>query len=88
MVTMNISLPEKMKAWVEEQAETGKYSNSSDLVRDLIRREQIKTEKIAHLQKLLVEGITSGRGKMTKAELLRSARDQAKANMGAGLAAE
>ena len=88
MVTMNISLPEKMKAWVEEQAETGKYSNSSDLVRDLIRREQIKAEKIAQLQKLLVEGITSGRGKMTKAELLQSARDQANANMGAGMAAE
>ncbi|HTN39585.1 MAG TPA: hypothetical protein VLZ84_00450 [Asticcacaulis sp.] len=40
MATMNISLPEQMKAWAENQAETGKYSNTSDYVRDLIRRDQ------------------------------------------------
>jgi antitoxin ParD1/3/4 len=37
MATMNISLRDAMKAWVEAQAETGKYSNSSDFIRDLIR---------------------------------------------------
>ena len=42
MVTMNISLPEQMKAWVEAQSESGTYSNSSDFVRDLIRREQVR----------------------------------------------
>jgi len=35
---MNISLPASMKAWVEEQTRTGRYGNSSDVVRDLIRR--------------------------------------------------
>ena len=38
MATMNISLPEEMKAWVEEQASSGRYSSSSDVVRDLVRR--------------------------------------------------
>ena len=88
MATMNISLPEQMKEWVEAQTTDGRYSNSSDFVRDLIRREQMKAEKIAQLQKLLVEGIESGRGTMTKAELLQSARDQARANLGTGMAAE
>jgi antitoxin ParD1/3/4 len=40
MATMNISLPDQMKEWVEAQAETGRYSNASDYVRDLIRRDQ------------------------------------------------
>ena len=40
MATMNISLSEQMKAWAESQAGTGKYSNTSDYVRDLIRRDQ------------------------------------------------
>jgi antitoxin ParD1/3/4 len=66
MAMMNISLPEQMKAWVEKQSEAGQYSNSSDFARDLIRREQIKAEKIAHVQRMVTEGIQSGVGTMTK----------------------
>ena len=77
MATMNISLPEKMKEWVEAQTTDGRYSNSSDYVRDLIRKEQIKAEKIAHLQALLDEGIASGPGEMTKEELRQSAIEYA-----------
>ncbi len=60
MATMNISLPDQMKAWVEAQTEDGKYANSSDLIRDLIRREQIKQEKIAALNEKIEEGLASG----------------------------
>lgn len=55
MATMNISLPDPMKQWVEAQAETGRYSNVSDYVRDLIRREQDRNDKIAHMQRLVDE---------------------------------
>jgi len=44
--TMNISLPDQMKDWVERQTEGGRYSNSSDYVRDLIRRDQARAEQI------------------------------------------
>ena len=60
MATMNISLPDQMKAWVEAQSADGRYSNSSDYVRDLIRREQIRAEKIANMQRLVDEGRASG----------------------------
>jgi antitoxin ParD1/3/4 len=60
MATMNISLPDQMKAWVEAQSEDGKYSNSSDYVRDLIRREQIRAEKIAKFQHSVDEARASG----------------------------
>lgn len=60
MATMNISLPEPMKQWVEAQTADGRYANSSDVVRDLIRREQIKAEKIAHWQRLVDEARASG----------------------------
>lgn len=40
MATMNISLPDQMKEWVERRAATGRYSNSSDVLRDLIRDAQ------------------------------------------------
>lgn len=60
MATMNISLPDQMKQWVEEQTRDGRYANSSDVVRDLIRREQIKAEKIAHMQRLVDEARAGG----------------------------
>ncbi|AXE63124.1 addiction module antidote protein [Hyphomonas polymorpha PS728] len=60
MATMNISLPDQMKAWVEAQSADGKYANSSDLIRDLIRREQIKQEKIAALNERIEEAYASG----------------------------
>lgn len=60
MATMNISLPDQMKTWVEAQTEDGKYANSSDVIRDLIRREQIKQEKIAALNEKIEEGFASG----------------------------
>lgn len=60
MATMNVSLPEPMKEWVEAQAQTGRYANASDYVRDLIRRDQERMHKIAALQMLITEGLESG----------------------------
>ena len=47
MVTMNVSLPGPMKDWVETQVKMGRYSNASDYVRALIRRDQARNDKIA-----------------------------------------
>ena len=76
MATMNISLPEQMKAWVEAQSEDGKYSNSSDYVRDLIRRERLRREKIANMQAMVDEGFASGVSTLTMEELFASAKEQ------------
>jgi len=52
MATMNISLPDQMKNWVEDQTQLGRYSNASDYIRDLIRRDQERNDKIGYMQKL------------------------------------
>jgi antitoxin ParD1/3/4 len=60
MATMNVSLPAPMKDWVETQTKTGRYANASDYVRDLIRRDQEKADKITHWNRLIEEGLKSG----------------------------
>ena len=60
MATMNVSLPEQMKSWVEQQSEGGRFSNSSDYVRDLIRRDQERGVVIAELQTAIDAGLNSG----------------------------
>ena len=60
MATMNVSLPEPMKAWVERQAESGHYGNASDYIRDLIRKDQERRQAVAVLQAAITEGLSSG----------------------------
>lgn len=60
MATMNVSLPDPMKTWVETQTRDGRYSNSSDYVRDLIRRDQARQQAIQQLQGLVDDGLASG----------------------------
>ena len=61
MATMNVSLPDSMKAWVESQTENGQYSNASDYIRDLIRKDQERRNAIAILQAAITEGVESGK---------------------------
>jgi len=69
MATMNVSLPDAMKAWVEERSRSGRFSNASDYVRDLIRRDQDRAAKIAQIQALVDEAVTSGEGQRTMDEI-------------------
>lgn len=78
MATMNVSLPDPMKDWVEQQTKGGRYSNASDYVRDLIRRDQDREDKIARMQALVTEGLESGPGSRTMAELRDAARAEVK----------
>ena len=57
---MKVPLPDPMRAWGEAQTEGGRYSNASDYVRDLIRRDPDRQQAIAELQQLVDEGIASG----------------------------
>jgi antitoxin ParD1/3/4 len=78
MSTMNISLPEGLKSFVDEQVETRGYGTSSEYVRDLIRKDQDRQR----LRAMLVEGATSKPGRpVNKAhfdDLRRRARGKAK----------
>lgn len=55
MGTMNISLPDSLRAFVDEQVAERGYSTSSEYVRELIRKDQERQ----HLRALLVAGASS-----------------------------
>jgi antitoxin ParD1/3/4 len=59
MTTMNISLPENLKGFVDSQVQTGGYSTSSEYIRELIREDQ-KKKLEQRLSLLLLEGMQSG----------------------------
>ncbi len=59
MTTMNISLPEALKLFIDTQVRVGGYSTSSEYVRELVREDQRKKLE-QRLSLLLLEGFESG----------------------------
>jgi antitoxin ParD1/3/4 len=55
MSTMNISLPESLKSFVDEQVNSRGFGTSSEHVRELIRKDQ---ERL-HLRGLMLAGASS-----------------------------
>lgn len=60
MATMNGSLPDPMKDWVESRTRDGRFSNASGYVRHVIRRDQERQAAIAALQAEITAGIENG----------------------------
>lgn len=77
MATMNISLTDPLKQFVDEEVSQGGYSSTSDYVRDLIRqRQRQKAEEL--LRRLIAEGLASGpSAPVTSAAFERMRRDLA-----------
>lgn len=55
MSTMNISLPEALRSFVDSQVSEGDYTSSSEYVRDLLRREQDRVR----LRRMILDGMES-----------------------------
>ncbi len=72
MTTMNVSLPEELKTFVDERVGSDGYGSTSEYVRDLIRRDRERK----HLRTLILEGADSGPGVTADSEYFASARDR------------
>lgn len=74
MATMNVSIPDLMWEWVEAQVESGVYSNASNYIRDLIRRDQEYKDKREALVRALEAGKKSGVSKRTIDEIWKDVK--------------
>jgi len=67
--TINISIPDSMKAEVEEIIATEGYGNTSEFFRDLVR-DYLKRRHERRLEQMLLEGLRSGEATpLTKADM-------------------
>lgn len=60
MAQMNISIPDKLKGWAESRVAEGRYSSTSDFIRDLVRRDQEREEMLQRLRAAIDAGRASG----------------------------
>lgn len=81
MQSMNISLPDPLKKFVDGQIAEGRYSSVSEYVRELIRADE-KRKAEDRLEALLLEGLNTEETALTK-EDWRAIRKEALAKIGA-----
>jgi antitoxin ParD1/3/4 len=72
MSTMNISLPDSLKAFVDNQVTEGGYGTSSEYVRELIRADQDRRQ----LRTLLLQGATSAPAEVASAKYFTALRQR------------
>lgn len=70
---MNISLPEHLKEYVDEQVASGKYTSASEYVRELVRLDQ-KSREREKLEKQVLEGLHSGEAQEVTPEMWEELR--------------
>ncbi len=79
MQSMNISLPDPLKQFVDGQIAQGRYSSVSEYVRELIRADE-KRKAEEHLEARLLEGLNSPESELTPADW-RAIRTEALAKL-------
>ena len=66
-LTMSFALPETMRSYIDERVKSGSYGNTSEYLRDLIRRDQ-QAQAAQRLRALIEEGLQSGPGRALGAD--------------------
>ena len=72
MSQLNVSIPPALRSWIDHRLAEGRYSSASDLVRDLLRRDQESAaDETEWLRALIAEGLASGVVEKEASEVLR-----------------
>ena len=59
-VRKTITVTDQQDSWIKAQIDAGHYTNDSEYIRDLIRREQARSAEIESIRLALIEGESSG----------------------------
>lgn len=60
VIRKTITFTEKQDKWIKSRITTGEYTNDSEYIRDLVRRDQAKNAKFSVLKAAITEGMESG----------------------------
>ncbi len=73
---MSFALPESMRSYIDSRVSDGSYGNTSEYLRELIRRDQDEQAALK-LQNLIAEGLASGSSRELTDEVVEELRERA-----------
>jgi antitoxin ParD1/3/4 len=74
--TMSFALPENMRAYIDSRVSDGNYGNTSEYLRELIRRDQ-QEQAAQRLRDLIADGLASGEGREATNDVIAELRERA-----------
>ena len=77
--TMSFALPENMREYIDARVSDGNYGNTSEYLRELIRRDQHE-QAAQRLRDLIADGLASGGGRDVTDEIIADLRERALGN--------
>lgn len=73
---MSFALPESLRLYIDARVRSGEYGNTSEYLRDLIRRDQ-QDQAARRLRELITDGLESGPGMPLATRRIAELREQA-----------
>lgn len=77
---MSFALPEALRTYIDERVRSGQYGNTSEYLRDLIRRDQEEQAR-KQLRELIEQGLKSGPGRALTPKVVTELRSRALGKM-------
>lgn len=75
-VRKTITLSDNQDAWIKTQIASGNFTNDSEYIRDLVRRDQEGQGKLANLKQAITEGLDSGISDLSLDEIWQAAEQR------------
>jgi len=76
-VRKTITLSESQDAWIKSQIARGAFTNDSEYIRDLVKRDQSQEDRLATLRAAIAEGLDSGTSDKSLDDIWSAAEDRA-----------
>ena len=70
LVKKSVTVTQTQDQWIKAQLERGDYANESEVIRDLIRKEQARSAELDRLRHALIRGEESGRSRLSPRQVL------------------
>ncbi len=75
-IRKSITFTQQQDLWIKQQVEKGDYTNDSEYLRDLVRKDQAEQQKLEELRAAVQEGLDSGISNKTVEQIWKEAEER------------
>ncbi len=79
-IRKTITFTEKQVKWIKSRITAGEFTNDSEYLRDLVRRDQLKNTKFSVLKAAITEGMGSGISNKSVSDIMREVEERMQAD--------
>ena len=79
-IRKTITFTKKQDKWIKSQIKAGEFTNDSEYLRDLVRRDQAKKAKFSALKAAITEGMDSGISDKSVPDIMKEVEDRMRAD--------